>query len=99
MRMNKYAIRFPEYGNVDTSFSIFSETAVVTTEKTFIKTFNAIESLTGFVIQKSRTSELGKQLNAQKRTLDLEIDNGIEQLNIQYEEESERLRLRIEQEF
>ena len=28
MRMNKYAIRFPEYGNVDTSFSIFSETAV-----------------------------------------------------------------------
>ncbi len=100
MRMNKYAIRFPGYGNIDTksSLSIFSETAVATTKKTIFKTFNTLDSLTGFVIQKSRTSELGKQLNAQKRALDVEIDNGIEQLKIQYEEESKRLQLIIEQE-
>ena len=100
MRMNKYAIRFPGYGNIDTksSLNIFSETAVKTTEKTFFKTFNALDSLTGFIIQKSRTSELEKQLNAQKRALIVEIDNGIEQLKIQYEEESKRLQLKIEQE-
>ncbi len=98
--MNKYAIRFPGYGNIDTksSLSMFSETAVTTTEKTFFKTFNALDSLTGFIIQKSRTSELGKQLNAQKCALSAEIDNGIEQLKIQYEEESKRLQLKIEQE-
>lgn len=100
MRMNKYAIRFPGYGNIDTksSLSVFSETAVATTEKTFFKTFNVLDSLTGFIIQKSRTLELGKKLNAQKYALDAEIDNGIDQLKIQYEEESKRLRFRIEQE-
>ena len=99
MRLNKYAVRFPGYGNIDTksSLSIFSETTVKTTEKTFFKTFNALESLTGFIIQKSRTSELGKQLNSQKRTLDVEIDNDIKQEKIQYEEEAKRLQLKIEQ--
>lgn len=98
--MNKYAVRFPGYGNFDTKspLSLYSETSVATTEKTFLKTFNALDSLAGFIIQKNRTSELGKQLNAQKHALDIEIENGIEQLKVQYEEESKRLHIRIEQE-
>jgi len=100
MRMNKHAIRFPGFGDIGikSSLSIFSEGAVSTTEKTFLRTFNVLDSLAGFVIQKNRTTELGKQLNAQKQALDAEIDNGIEQLRIQYEEESKRLQIRIEQE-
>lgn len=100
MRTNKYAIRFPEFGDVSTksSISIFSEEAVAITEKTFLRLFNALDSLTGFVIQKNRTSELEKQLEAQKQALDVEIDNKIDQIKTQYEEESKRLHIRLEQE-
>lgn len=100
MKRNKYAIRFPGYGNADSILSpdIFSETAVAAAEKTFLKTFHAFDSLTGFIIQKSRTIELEKQLTAQKRALDTEIEEGIEQLKNRYEEESKRLRLRTQQE-
>lgn len=93
----KYAVRFPALQNINTAstVSMFSENAVASTEKVFLKAFNVLDSLTGLVIQKSRTSELGKRLNAQKRALDAEIDNGIEQLKIQYEEESKRLQIKI----
>jgi len=98
--MNKYAVRFPGYGNIDTKspLNIFSETAVAATKKIFYETFNTLDSLTSFIYQKNRTSELEKQLNAQKRALDAEIDQGIEQLKIQYEEKSKRLQLITEQE-
>lgn len=93
----KYAVRFPAFQNINTAstVSMFSENAVASTEQIFFKTFNALDSLTGLVVQKSRTSELGKRLNAQKKALDVEIDNGIEQLKIQYEEESKRLQIKI----
>lgn len=97
MRGIKYAVRFPAFQNTNTAstVSLFSENAVASTEKVFFKTFNILDSLTGLVIQKSRTSELGKRLNMQKRALDVEIDNGIEQLKIQYEEESKRLQIKM----
>lgn len=100
MRMNKYAIRFPELGNMGphSSLNIFSETSVLAAEGTFRKTFNVLDSLTGFVIQKNRTAEFGKQLIAQKRALDAEVDNNIEQLRIQNVEEAKRIQIKIEKE-
>lgn len=97
MRGIKYAVRFPAFQNINmaSTVSVFSKNAVESTKEIFFKTFNVLDSLTGLVIQKSRTSELGKRLNAQRRALDAEIDNGIEQLKIQYEEESKRLQIKI----
>jgi len=100
MWTNKYAVRFPGFENVNTksSLSVFSENEIAKSENTFFKTFDLAYNLSDFVIQKNKTSELRKQLNAQKQALDVEIDNKIEQSKIQYEEESRRLQLRIEQE-
>lgn len=99
MRMNKYAIRFPEYGDTITnsSISIFSEKTVATVEKLFYSTHSALDSLADFVIQKNKTTELKKQLRTQKQALDIEIDNGIRQLKIECEEEAKRIQLRIKQ--
>ncbi len=100
MRINKFAVRFPGLEEADTKsyVSPFSESAVSTMEKTFVKTFDALGSLAGFVIQKSKTMELGKRLDIQKQALDVENSNKVEQLRIQYEEESKRIRIRTEQE-
>lgn len=98
--VKKYAIRFPGLDvcrNQDL-LSIFSENRIVETHKSFSMVLNAAESLAGVIIQKNRTSELGKRLSAQKEVLDIEIENREEQLKIQYIEESNRLKIRLETE-
>lgn len=98
MRRIKYAVRFPGLAETDPKSppDIFSENAVAERERGFFETLHVLDSLAGFVIQKTRTSELGKQLKARKQALDAETDDRIQQLRIQYEEESKRLQIRIE---
>lgn len=98
--VKKYAIRFPGLDTCRTqdSLSIFSEKRIVETKKSFLLVLNAAESLSGFIIQKNRTRELGKRLSAQKEALDVEIENREEQLRIRYIEESNRLKIILEKE-
>lgn len=94
----KYAIRFPDLQNINynKSISIFSEASIIKTTDTFIKTFDALGSLTEFIIQRNRTNELSKQLNAQKRALDANIDNLKEQRRIEFEEYTKRLQTQLQ---
>lgn len=93
----KYAIRFPGFQNMDynQSTSIFSENSIIRTTNTFQKTFDALGSLTEFVIQKNRTNELSKQFDAQKRALDACIENLKEQKQIEFEEYTKRLQAQL----
>lgn len=99
--VKKYAIRFPglDMCRTQNSLSIFSENRIVETYKAFSSVLKAAESLSGFVIQKNRTRELGKRLSAQKEALDVEIENLEEQLRIRYIEESNRLKIKLETEI
>lgn len=94
----KYAIRFPDFQTVNhrQSNSIFSEDSIIQTTNTFLKTFDALGSLTEFVIQKNRTNELLKQLNAQKKALDASVDNLKEQKRIEIEEYTKRLQVQLQ---
>lgn len=94
----KYAIRFPDLQSINYNkpTSIFSEDSIISTADTFIKTFDALGSLTEFVIQKNRTNELSKQLNAKKRALDANIDNLKEQKRIEFEEYTKRLQTQLQ---
>lgn len=97
MIRDKYAIRFPGMQNFDrdSSESIFSEKAIIATKDVFLKTFVALGSLTGLVVQKSRTHELSKQLNIQKAALDEIVENQKEQKKIEFEEYTERLQVQL----
>lgn len=89
----KYAIRFPDLQSINYNkpISIFSEDSIIRTADTFIKTFNAFGSLTEFIIQKNKTNELSRQLNAQKKALDASLDNQKKQKRIEFEEYTKRL--------
>lgn len=94
----KYAIRFPDLQSINDNkpVSIFSEDSVIKTTDTFIKTFDALGSLTEFVMQKNKTNELSKQLNAQKRVLDASIDNLKERKRVEFEEYTKRLQTQLQ---
>lgn len=97
MNSTKRAIRFPDFQRVDnTQISIFSETSISKTSDTFLKTFDALGSLTEYIVQKNRTNELSKQLNAQKRALNISIDNLKYQKEIEFEEYTKRLQTRLQ---
>lgn len=93
----KYAIRFPDFQTVNhnQAISIFSEASIIKTTDTFLKTLDALGSLTEFVIQRNRTNELSKQLNAQKRSLDASVENLKEQKRIEFEEYTKRLQAQL----
>lgn len=97
MIKEKYAIRFPDMQNIErsSSASIFSETSIIETKNTFLKTFDALEGLTGLILQKARTHETSKQLNMQRVALDEEIENQKEQKRIEFEEYAERLQIQL----
>ena len=96
----KYAIRFPDLQgiNCDDSKNIFSEQSIIHTTNTFMKTFDAFGSLLNFVVQKNRTNELSRQIDAQKRALDVEVDNLKEQEKIRFKEYTERLQIQLQNE-
>lgn len=100
MIKEKYAIRFPSMQNIERNLttSIFSEKSIMKTSDTFFKTFDALGSLTGYVVQKNRTNELSKQLKAQEAALDATIDNLKEQQRIEFEEYSKRLQINLQYE-
>lgn len=97
MNNTKRAIRFPDLQRVDnTQISIFSERSISKTSNTFLKTFDALGSLTEYIVQKNRTNELSKQLNAQKRGLNAKIDNLKEQKEFEFEEYTKRLQTKLQ---
>lgn len=100
MRMNKYAVRFSGFQETraEAPHIIFSESGIAAAAQIFRSVFDALDSLAGFVVQRNRTEELGKQLNAQKKALNADINSKTEQLRCQYEEELKRMRLKIVQE-
>ena len=93
----KYAVRFPElnFTRAAEQVSIFSESRIVKTEKTFLDTLDAAGSVAKLIVQKNKTSELGKRLAAQRQALDAEIESKIEQQRIYVEQETERMRIRL----
>lgn len=93
----KYAIRFPDLQDIkyNKSTNIFSEKSITETTNTFLKTFDVLGSLTEFIIQKNRTNELSKQLNAKKRVLDANIENFKEQQRLEFEEYTKRLQEKL----
>lgn len=93
----KYAIRFPDFLTVSHSqaTSIFSEASIIKTTGTFLKTLDALGNLTEFVIQRNRTNEQSKQLNAQKLSLDASVENMKEQKRIEFEEYTKRLQAQL----
>lgn len=94
----KYAIRFPDFPSISHNkpVSIFSKDSIIRTADTFIKTFDALGSLTEFVIQKNKTNELSKQLNAKKRALDASVNNLKEQKKIEFEEYTKRVQIQLQ---
>lgn len=94
----KYAIRFPDLQSIDykVSISIFSEASIVETANTFINTFDALGSLTEYVIQKQNRGII-KTIEC-KRSLDASLDSLKEQKKIQFEEYSKRLQARLQNE-
>ena len=94
----KYAIRFPDFQTVkyNQSISIFSEASIIRMTDTFLKTFDALGNLTEFVIQRNRTNELSKQLNAQKRVLNASVENLKELKRIEFEEYTKRLQAQLQ---
>lgn len=97
MNNTKRAIRFPDLQRVDnTQISIFSERSISKTSNTFLKTFDALGSLTEYIVQKNRTNELSKQLNAQKRVLNAKIDNLKDQKEFEFEEYTKRLQTKLQ---
>ena len=100
MIRKKYAIRFPELQDMGVSCTtnIFSEKSIRETGNTFFKTFDALGSLTGYVIQKNKTNELARQIAAEKAAFDTEIDNLTEQKRLEFEEYSKRLKIQLEYE-
>lgn len=100
MVRKKYAIRFPgmQYVERDSSISIFSEEAIIETEYTFIKTFDALGSLLGLIAQREKTKELSEQLEVQKITLDEIVKNEKEQQKIKTEEYIKRLEYQLKSE-
>lgn len=102
MLSTKYAIRFPDLQEVDVTNNknIFEEKTITKTTKIFIETFDAFSSLTEFVIQKNKTHELEKQLNAQKEVIDTNVRNLKQQKEIELQELAKRLseRSKVEKE-
>lgn len=97
MNSIKRAIRFPDLQKVDdTQISIFSEKSISQATQTFIKTFDALGSLTEYIVQKNRTTELSKQTNAQKKALNSTIDNLKDQKEIEFEEYTDRLQIQLQ---
>ena len=96
----KYAVRFPELDTFRSqdNVSIFFEGRITNTEKTFFSVIDVASSLAELVVQKNNTKELGKQLAYKKQALDAEIDNKIEQVQIQYKEEAQRLKIQLKAE-
>lgn len=100
MIREKYAIRFPGIQNIDKNptTSLFSAKAITTATDTFHKTFDALGSLTGLVLQKARTHELSKQLNIQRTAIDEIVEDQKEQKKIEFEEYTKRLQVKLESE-
>ena len=100
IREKKYAVCFPdmETDAASATVSIFTERSVQETQDTFLKTFSLFHSLSNYVIQRNRTRELGKQLDARKAALDVQVEQLRGQMEIEYAEESKRLQLRLKTE-
>lgn len=99
MVKQKYAIRFPEI-QITESFvpvDLFSERSLRETEQTFLKTFDLMHSLTTYVIEKNRTQELGKQLDARRRVLDAQVEQAAEQERITLVEYSRQLQIQLKE--
>lgn len=97
MVKKKYALRFPELQKVepDMPANLYSEQALREMEESFRNTFDMMRSLADCVIQKNRTRELGKQLNAQRKALDAELDQAVEQERIELTEYSRQLQIQL----
>lgn len=99
MNRQKYAIRFPEIRLTEPSVTadLFSEQALQETEEIFLKTFDLMHSLADYVIQKNRTRELKKQLDAQRKSLDAQVAQAAEEGQITLVEYSKRLKIQLEE--
>lgn len=99
MLRQKYAIRFPEIQTAEplVPINLFSDQALQETKETFLGTFDSMHHLTNYVIQKNRTHELGKQLNAQRKVLDAQVEQAGEQERIVLEEYSQQLKLQLKE--
>lgn len=97
MIREKYAIRFPDIISMNdyNSVSIFSEKSIQKASNTFFDTFDALGSLAGLVLQKTKTKELSKQISSQKRALDETVENQKLQMQIEFEEYTKRLQERV----
>lgn len=97
MVKRKYAIRFPEIQTEEPleMVTLYSEEGLQETTKTFRKTFDMMQSLADYVIQKNRTSELGKRLSTQREALDAKLDQAEEREQIALAEYSQRLKIQL----
>lgn len=100
MYKRKYAIRFPDIraAHSNKPVSIFTEMSIQETEQTFRRTFDLLHSLTNYVIEKNRTLELEKQLDAKREALDTQIEQKIKQEQLTLKEYSEQLQIRLQSE-
>lgn len=100
MIREKYAIRFPDIQNTQAAMPecIFSERSVAEAEHTFNQTFDLLHSLTGYVIQRNRTRELEKQLDARKEAVDAQAEQQRKQKQMEFEEYSKRLQIQLKTE-
>ena len=95
----KYAIYFPDFQSEDEDIkavSLFSEKALLRTEKMLVESHDSMGGLLGLAVELNRTHELGKQIEHLKHGLDVSIDEAKAQLEIKLEEEAERLKIQLE---
>ena len=100
MLKKKYAVEFPDFQNFEgyNPITIFSEKGIKNVEDTLNYNYALCGSVTNLIIEKNKTRELEKQLDARKEALDAQIDNAIEQLRIEYVEYAKRLKMQVEKE-
>lgn len=100
MFKRKYAIRFPDIQAAHSikPDSIYSMPSIQETVQTISRSFDLLHSLTNYVIEKNRTLELEKQLDAKREALDAQIELKIRQERLTLEAYSEQLQIRLQSE-
>ena len=95
----KLAMYFPEFQTSDDEPqvpSLFSEKSIRSTENLIAEAHKDMGGLLGFIVQKYKTYQLGKQLDSLKEAVDATLEEKKKQLAIQFEEETKRLQIRVE---
>ena len=95
--LKKYAVVFPTIKThvENLPANVSHKSCLAETKKTFSDTYDYLDGLLGYIVERNRTNELSKRLDAQKRVLDATLDNLVEQEKIKTAEEAKRLKSKL----